>query len=266
MTFPIITLLTDFGARDAYVGVMKGVILSVAPDARVVDLCHETPPHDIAVAAFLLAGAYHYFPRGTVHLVVVDPGVGTERRPVALAAGGHYFVGPDNGIFTLVLQRAGLGVHAVHLTEASYWLPSPSATFHGRDIFAPVAARLAGGQSLNAFGQALDPAHLVRLGDVLARQAHGYIEGAVVHIDHFGNLLTNIPEAWLAEGGPWRVSVAGRQLHGLRRAYGDVAPGETLALIGSGGFLEIAVSQGSAAASLGASRGLPVHVHRISVP
>jgi S-adenosylmethionine hydrolase len=271
----ILTLLTDFGTEDEYVGVMKGIILSIAPDVRLVDLSHQVPPQDIRRAAFLLMNAVPYFPPDTVHLAVVDPGVGTERRPVAVRTPAGTFVGPDNGLFSWVLAGVPEWT-AVEIREPAYQLPLVSSTFHGRDIFAPVAAHLAAGVPLEKLGPRVeDPVWLppprLEISDFVA-------EGEVLYADRFGNLVTSIgylqrsedtPWRWRPPSGPrrfWRLFSAGDagvvvgnvQLRGIRRTYGEAAVGELLALVGSSGFLEIAVRQGSAAAALGAVPGTPV--------
>ena len=259
----IVTLTTDFGLSDSYVGVMKGVILGLAPQVTVVDICHAVPRHDIAAASLVLAGAYRYFAPGTIHVAVVDPGVGTERRPLALEADGRFFVGPDNGLFSGVLARCrDSEVCAVHLTNSVFWLPSPSATFHGRDIFAPVAAHIALGVPLRNLGSDLAVRDLQRLPDVAPRQREGVIEGEVVYVDHFGNLTTNITLESLPRATSVAIEIAGRRISGVSTAYGDVTEGEVLALIGSTGFLEIAVSSGSASQRLGVGKGAPVRVRK----
>lgn len=243
---PIITLLTDFGLRDAYVGAMKGVILTIAPGTTLVDLSHDIPPQDVTAAAFVLSSAWHFFPQGTIHLAVVDPGVGTSRRPLAVSAQGHYFIAPDNGLLSLVL-REEVPFQAVALTNPRYWrIPSPSFTFHGRDVFAPAAAHVARGVPLSALGEPLTD--IVRLSWPLpTRLPGGGLRGEIVYIDHFGNAVTNLPgalvepyhEGWFC-AGPFR-------LRGLSATYADVQRGAPLALIGSHGFLEFAIREGSAA-------------------
>jgi len=270
----ILTLLTDFGTEDEYVGVMKGVILSIAPDVRLVDLSHQVPPQDIRRAALLLMNAVPYFPPDTVHLAVVDPGVGTARRPVAIRTPAGTFVGPDNGLFSWVLARVPEWT-AVEIREPAYRLPLVSSTFHGRDVFAPAAAHLAAGLPLEKLGPRVeDPVWLppprLKIGDFAA-------EGEVLYADRFGNLVTSIgylqreKDAMVlapafGPRGDWRlfsaraagVVVGDVKLRGIRQTYGEAAVGELLALVGSSGFLEIAVRQGSAAAALGAVPGTPV--------
>lgn len=271
---PVLTLLTDFGTEDEYVGVMKGVILSIAPDVRLVDLSHQIPPQDIRRAAFLLMNAVPHFPPNTVHLSVVDPGVGTERRPVAIRTPAGTFVGPDNGLFSWALAKVPDWT-AVEIREPAYRLPLVSSTFHGRDIFAPAAAYLAAGVPLEKLGPRVEdlvwlPPPRLEIGDF-------GVEGEILYADRFGNLVTSIGylewgEDTLAlvtafgprgDGRRFPARVAGvvagnAELLGIRRTYGEVAVGEPLALVGSNGFLEIAVRQGSAAAALGAGPGTPV--------
>jgi hypothetical protein len=256
----VVTLTTDFGLRDPFVGVMKGQILTRFPDARLVDLTHEILAHWPAEAGFWLARSYQYFPAGTVHVAVVDPGVGSARGIAAVQARGHLFLAPDNGLLAPVIESAE---HPVlrRLEERvlrSLGLGTPSATFHGRDIFAPVAAELASGR--------LAPAALgAVVGDLVPSWLEepvvsaGLVQGKVVTIDHFGNLVTNI-DAALLKGVPHAaVRVAGHELP-LRRTYADVRPGEYLALINSFGVLEIARAERSAAEGLGLARGAPVVV------
>ena len=260
-TRPIITLTTDFGARDPYVGIMKGVILQIAPDARLVDLTHEIAPHDVLEGALALEAAAGFFPPGTVHLAVVDPGVGSSRRPVAVAAQGQFFVGPDNGLFSFVLARQGWS--AVCLEAAAYRLPRVSGTFHGRDVFAPAAAHLALGTPLASFGRAVtDP---VLIPWPRARREGEALVGEVVHADRFGNLVTSVKAADLEGLGPSEslvVEVEGKEVVGVVGCYADLPGGGAGALVGSSDRLEISVREGSAAASTGARRGSRVGVRK----
>lgn len=285
----MISLLTDFGTTDAYVGTMKAVILARTPAARLVDLCHEVPPQDVSRAAFLLYTATPYFPPGTVHLAVVDPGVGSGRRPVALATERAFFVGPDNGLFTYATARDPV-IAAVELREADYRLADVSYTFHGRDVFAPAAAHLAAGGRLSDLGPPVSD--LVRLPPFPLEVAGSTIRGEVLHTDRFGNAITSIgPLTWegdtlvlsppvpgfpvpgfspvgtVAGGGgfPLRFSAAGAQirvadqtLHGIHHTYAEVAPGMLLALIGSHGHLEIAANGANAAQALNLRPGNPI--------
>jgi len=250
---PIITLSTDFGTTDGYAGALKGVLLDRIPDVRLVDLSHDLAPGDVAVASHLLARAAPSFPAGTVHLAVVDPGVGTARRGLGLRIGTQLFVGPDNGLFSGVLDTAE-PVTAHALENPSLWLPSVSPVFHGRDVFAPVAAFLARGGALATVGPAVDPHSLVRLAIPSPTRAGDALRGEVVHVDRFGNLVTNLTAP---KGAPATVEVSGRTLP-LSRTYGDVASGALVAVVGSSGRIEISVRDRSAAAHLGAGAGLVV--------
>jgi S-adenosyl-L-methionine hydrolase (adenosine-forming) len=259
-TRPIITLLTDFGSQDSYVGIMKGVMLSLNPEAVLVDLVHEVPPQDTISGAFLLAEAAPYFPPGTIHLAVVDPGVGTLRRALAAKARDQFWVGPDNGLFHLVFQE-GPPPDLVCLENPAYFRESVSRTFQGRDIFAPVAAHLSLGTPLEAFGPPLtDPISFPWPQPEFSPSA---VRGEIVHIDGFGNLVTNIRGGellnWLAER-PHVVILGSLTIPGLTRTYGEAAAGEFLALVGSHGYLEIACAQGNAARRLTVGRGRAVSV------
>ena len=256
---PIITLLTDFGSADVFVGVMKGVILGMAPQVHVVDLTHEVPPQAVAVAAFLLETAWREFPPGTIHLVVVDPGVGSSRRPLAAEGPHGRFVAPDNGVLSPILQAGeATALHA--LTRPEFFRQPVSRTFHGRDIFAPVAAHLANGVSLAALGPPVsDPVRL----DLPRPESlpDGGATGQVLHVDRFGNLITNLPEVlFAAERGVPVVAVAGRLIRGLADSYAQVPAGRPGAIVGSAGTLEVFVPGGSAAATLGVTRGAAVTV------
>ncbi len=253
-----ITLLTDFGTADGYVAAMKGVIASIAPGVPIDDATHEIPPGDVAAGAWALGRYWDLYPEGTIHVAVVDPGVGTARRAVAARIGGRYFVAPDNGILTWVLD-SGAAVEAVEITEHRFLRDVVSATFHGRDVFAPVAAHLAVGARLDELGS---PIHdLVRLDIPRPERTPSGAQGSVIHVDRFGNLITNIPGSWA--GGTAMVLVAGREVGPVRRAYGDVRVGELLALVGSAGVLEISVRDGNAAVTLGVGRGARVQVQGV---
>jgi len=246
----VITLLTDFGRTDSYVAEMKGVVLSRAPDATIVDVTHDVPVGDRAAAQYVLGRVWERFPPGTVHLVVVDPGVGSARRAVAIAAQGRFFVGPDNGVFTPVLAHARVVALSVPAEAAP--------TFHGRDVFAPAAAALAVGTPLDVLGTPVpDP---VRWSPPGPRLEGGDVVGTVLMVDHFGNLITNIPRATVTDGAV--VIVGARAVGSLRQTFADVASGELLAYVGSGGTLEIAVRDGSAADRLGVGRDAVVRVAR----
>jgi S-adenosylmethionine hydrolase len=258
---PTISLLTDFGLQDHYVGAMKGAILCVCPEATLVDLCHEIPAHDVLAGALTLDASFRFFPPGTVFLVVVDPGVGSERRPIAASADGWVFVAPDNGVLTPVLAEHPKA--PVHLLAHTIFRRHPlSAVFHGRDLFGPAAAYLARGLSLSEAGPAIDDP--VRLSLPGARTtADGAIEGTVLRVDRFGNLTTSVRAedvaTLVAEGV--EVVVAGQSLP-LVRTYADVPEGRSCALVGSSGRLEVAVNQGRAHETLGVERGGRVLVRR----
>ncbi|HEV8583856.1 MAG TPA: SAM-dependent chlorinase/fluorinase [Methylomirabilota bacterium] len=252
-------MTTDFGTRDSYVAAMKGVILAIAGAARLVDVTHDVAAHDVTEAALALEAVVPFFPSGAVHLAVVDPGVGTDRRGLAVAAGDAFFVGPDNGIFTPVLE--GPDWRAFELTAPKYRLPEVSRTFHGRDVFAPAAAHLALGLSPERLGPRVDDP--VRLHWPTVREAHGAVAGTVLHVDRFGNLVTSVRAETFAAFGPVTVRIAGRALPFVG-TYGDLTEGQAGALVGGSGRLEIAVREGSAAARLKARRGTPVVVSRLS--
>lgn len=260
---PVVALLTDFGLLDPYAGAMKGAILSACPEATIVDVTHEVPAHDVAAGALALDAAYRCFPEGTVFAVVVDPGVGSGRRPIAARAGRWLFVGPDNGLLTYVLEADPAAV--VRLIANPRLAREPtSSVFHGRDVFGPVAARLAGGLALEDVGPPVtDPVRLAQ--PPKTRTDEGW-SGAVLHVDRFGNLTTNLVEADLAAlggGDPGALEVClGPEVLPLVRSYSDVAPGRACALVGSSGRLEIAVRLGRAEALAGAGRGARVLVRR----
>jgi S-adenosylmethionine hydrolase len=244
----MITLLSDFGLQDIYVGVMKGAIARVNPNLTVIDLTHNIGPQNLAAARFCLLNAYPHFPEGTVHVAVVDPGVGSERRAVAIEVAGGYLVGPDNGIFSGILSQIPANA-AVELSNCAYWRsPSVSTTFHGRDIFAPVGAYLASGTPLQRLGPAIDPATLVSLPlPELETTATG-LKGCIQYLDRFGNAIANIPAAAVADQS-WTVAIANRLIRS-GTTYSDVCVGELIALIGSHGWVEIAVNGGSAQSEL----------------
>ena len=244
----LITLTTDFGTEDGNVGVMKGVIYGINPYASIVDLSHDIAPQDIAAAAYVLRRAYGYFPQGTIHVVVVDPGVGSERRAIAVQAANALFVAPDNGVLTHILQefrQRGEKTRIINLTEPAYWLPQISNVFHGRDIFAPVAAHLSLGVEITALGKEIDD--VVMLSPLQLEIRQGKISGQVAHIDHFGNLLTNIPQSDLMSLGEWvTIRVAEREIRGLSNTFAHGQTGELIAYIDSSSHLAIAVVNGNA--------------------
>lgn len=254
---PIITLTTDFGLTDSYVAAMKGVIASIAPQATVIDISHQIAPQNVRQAAYVLATALPYFPPGTVHVAIVDPGVGSTRRPMAARIGSYYLVGPDNGVFTYALP-AGQPAVCVHLNNPAYWLSQVSRTFHGRDIFAAIAAHLVNGVPLHALGAPLDDPVLFEV-QPPQREPDGSLRGQIIHVDRFGNLISNIPGDWLA-GRLWTVRIAGQPIASPSLTYVEAAPGQLLALVSSDGTLEVALRDGSAAARLGVAAGEPILV------
>ncbi len=258
MPDPIITLTSDFGTADYLVGAMKGVILSINPAARIVDINHHVPPFDILSGALAIANACTYFPPRTIHVVVVDPGVGTERRPVLVSAQNQYFIAPDNGVLSLILGRESSSVR--HITAEHYFLNPVSPTFHGRDIFAPTAAWLSKHWQAEAFGEEI--MDYVRFAMPKAKFTGQSIKGVVLQVDAFGNLMTNltaedIPEAIVASG-TLSLSINGKEIKKLGHTFASGEPGEPIAVFGSSGFLEVVVNRGSAARTLGAKRGAEV--------
>lgn len=241
----IITLLTDFGTADGYVGEMKGVILSAIPDAMIVDISHALAPQDVDAARLTVARVWRKFPRGTIHVVVVDPGVGTERTALAVEVDGRLLVGPDNGVLSPALITPGARTVALAIP------PDAAPTFHGRDVFAPAAAALARGRSVDSMGQPYAGA-IIRRTPEPRRVESGHIAGEVILIDRFGNAVTN-----LVGRRDMVVEVGGLELP-ISRTYADAAPGQPLALVGSAGLIEIAVRDGSAAADLQLTRGMAI--------
>jgi S-adenosyl-L-methionine hydrolase (adenosine-forming) len=243
----IITLTTDFGLSDHFVGVMKGVILSIAPQAQMVDLAHGIPAHDILAGALSLEASYNYFPEGTIHVAVVDPGVGSERSAIAVKTERYYFIAPDNGLLDLVL-RAEKPQKIVKLTNPKYRLSSVSATFHGRDIFAPAAAHVASGVPLEAMGELTG--ELTHLPIPAPKRIGEALEIHVLCADHFGNLITDLTRSeydrWNQEGRKVSISCGKLEIHGVSCTYAQVPQGQALAYFGSGGRLEIAVREGRA--------------------
>ena len=262
-TAPVIALLTDFGVEDGYVGVMKGVMQGIAPGAQFLDLTHHIAPQQVAQGAWLLSTHYRYFPKGTIFLCVVDPGVGSERRAVALHAGDWLFVGPDNGLFTFILAEQTLH-QAVALMSPEYRLSTVSTTFHGRDIFAPAAAHLAHGVALDQLGPGLESSSLHRLESLLATRQGREIQAIVVHVDHFGNLVTSLPMQLIPEffSAPevvlefpeLGVRVSERRTTFSLSAESQVQQGAFM-LADSSGYLLVAIQNGNAAQTLGVKRG-----------
>lgn len=251
----IITLLTDFGTRDGYLAVMKGVILGIAPRVQIVDITHEVAPQDVREGSFTLARCAPWFPPGSVHVAVVDPGVGSARRALAARLGDRFFVTPDNGLISLVYQQAvqnNAGVEMVQLDRPQFWLPQVSRSFHGRDVFAPVAAHLVNGAALNELGSPLNDPVLLPIAQPVPTST-GW-RGEVIHIDHFGNLACNLRRQHLAGLVQPVLQAAGRSAP-LVQAYADAQPGELAALLDSAGWLSLAVVNGSAAQWLGVKPG-----------
>ena len=264
-----ICFLSDFGLKDGYVGVVKGVVLSIQPAVQVIDLSHAVPPGDIRAGAFILMTSVPYFPEGTIHLAVVDPGVGTERAGVAVKAGAYHFVGPDNGVLSWALrqldteqqlvEQAGTlhlpaGMSAVQLAESRFWRPTLSATFHGRDVFGPVAAHLAAGVPMAELGPSIQSIRAVPF--PMPVRSGGELRGEVIHVDHFGNLITNLRPAHVPPRAAIRVG--GRSLAGLSPHYQQVD--QLIALVDSSGLIEVAAPNGSAARLLGLDVGAIVTV------
>jgi S-adenosyl-L-methionine hydrolase (adenosine-forming) len=255
----IITLTTDYGARDSFTASVKGVILKINPQAQIIDISNEITPQDVWEAAYVLKSAYSHFPKGTIHLAVVDPGVGSGRRPIIAVTESFYFVGPDNGLFSLVYNDAErLRVH--HITSTHYFLPNPGPTFHGRDIFAPVAGWITKGIPSGNFGEEITD--FARLNVPAPKVGANGVDGRVVHIDRFGNIITDIlykdVQPLLAAGneaGAVGISIAGREIKGLKRFYAEAAPGEPGAIFNSSGALEIFLFKQNARTALSVKRG-----------
>jgi S-adenosyl-L-methionine hydrolase (adenosine-forming) len=261
LTMSIITLLTDFGTHDAYVGVMKGVILSINPSAVVIDVCHDVDPQDLIGAAYLITSVYRYFPQGTIHIVVVDPGVGGDRSIAAVKLAGHIFLTPDNGVLTLLMDENDIDA-IVRVENPRYFLNEVSHTFHGRDIFAPVASHLSMGVSINQLGGSLISKDLVHLSipkPYLLEKDE--LIGSIISIDHFGNCISNIDENRIKEfiqtdpEKTLEIKVDTTVIKSLSQSYMNAAPEDPVAVIGSFGFLEIAINCGNASRRLKVSKG-----------
>ncbi len=255
----IVTFTTDFGLTDHYAGTMKGVVLSVAPNAQLVDISHSVPAFNVFAGSLILGQAYPYFPAGTVHVAVVDPGVGSARRPILVAAAGQFFLGPDNGLFSQVYEREESFI-VRHITAEQFFLHPVSQTFHGRDIFARVAGYLASGRDAHEFGSSIED--YVRIAVTAAESlTDGTIRGKTLAVDHFGSLITNIRSADLAHlaarGETW-IRIGGRVVGGLRSNYAEANGGEVFGIIGSSGYLEISANRASAAEILGVGGGAEV--------
>lgn len=257
----IVTLTTDFGIGDFGAGLMPGVIWKIAPDARIVTLTHAIPPQDILAAQVILGNTFSYFPDGTVHVAVVDPGVGTQRRAIAARIGSQFFVGPDNGLITPLLEQAEANrwtVEIYHTNRPAYWLPVVSHIFHGRDIFAPVAGHLARGVPLAELGDRInDPVRASIPSPVMVESGW---RGQVIQIDHFGNLSVNIQRGHLEGAGALQILINNAVIPGLSRTFGDGKPGDLIAMIDSSNRLSICVVNGSAAERLNAHPGNVVEI------
>ena len=256
---PVITLTTDFGIQDHYVGAMKAVLISISENARLIDISHQIPPQDIMAGAWVVRNSAMLFPPGSVHLVVVDPGVGTRRKPIAIRIEDQYFVGPDNGIFSLITDQ--YEYEGVELTNRDFWREDPSSTFHGRDIFAPVAAHLANGVTLGELGRPIEKLQTYRWAVPISDKDG--VQGWVVHIDHFGNLISNIPESMIREAGDdasIKIYVGNTIFKTIVSTFGDVPDGEPAAYVGSSGMLEIAINKGDAREMLGVEKGAQISI------
>lgn len=263
-THPIITLTTDFGIDDIYVGVMKGVMLSINPACAIVDITHAVAPQDIAAGALALESACPYFPAGAIHVAIVDPGVGGSRRALVAETERSLFVGPDNGIFSFALSTPGLKA-VYELTAKDYFLPDVSATFHGRDIFAPVAAYLSKGMQPERMGRRIDDPVILPQAVPVMREA-GILEGCIVHIDRFGNLITNVSRDMLTgfvREARIRAACKGSSITKILPSYAAAQEGELFCVIGSSGCLEISLKNSSAAACIGACRGDSIVLNKI---
>ena len=260
---PIITLTTDFGSSDHFVGAMKGVILDILPEARIVDICHSVQAFDVLDGALTISQAYSYFPNRTIHVVIVDPGVGTARRPILASSDKYHFVAPDNGVLSLVYAREQR-MHVRHITSEHYFLQPVSNTFHGRDIFAPVAAYLAKEVDSMKFGDEVED--YVRFSAPKPKAVdQNRVRGVVLKVDRFGNLITNItpqdaPLLFAGEGKAFKIVVGSCEITEIHRAYAEGAPGEVMGVLGSMGFLEIAANRGAAAQLTGAGKGTDVTI------
>jgi len=262
----IITILSDFGGDDEYVGVMKGVILSICPSVSIVDITHQIDPQDIVQAAYLIPASYRFFPEGTVHLIVVDPGVGGQRDILALAHAGHVFIAPDNGVLTLLMNREKSDT-IVRIHNADYFLKPVSATFHGRDIFAAIGAHIVNGTGLEDLGTKIDIENIVQLEELNCRLSEsGELVGKIISIDRFGNLITNIDSNSLTRlrqneaENRLQIRISTHVISDLADTYASAAPNSPLALIGSRNYLEIVVNCGSAERHFKAQKGDAVRV------
>ena len=260
---PIITLTTDFGTADSFVGTMKGVILDIVPEAEIVDITHSVQAFDVLDGALAIAQAYSYFPNGTVHVVVVDPGVGTDRRPILASSDGYHFVAPDNGVLSMVYAREER-VHVRHISSDHYFRQPVSNTFHGRDIFAPVAAWLAKAVDSHKFGEEISD--YVRFAAPKPKAVEKTrMRAVVLKVDRFGNLITNItpadaPMLFSATPAAFKITVGTREITEIQKTYAEGAPGEVFGILGSMGYLEIAANRAAAAQITGAGKGSEVSI------
>jgi len=259
MPQPILTLTTDFGLADHYVGTMKGVILGICPRAKIVDISHDVRPFEIGEGAYMVAQTHRYFPPKTVHVVVVDPGVGTARRPILMEAAGQYFVAPDNGVLAMIYSREK---HKIRLiSNDRYFLKPVSRTFHGRDVFAPAAAHLAAGVAASSMGKLIQD-YLRPVFEKPQRTGKRTWSGRILKIDRFGNIVTNFHVDDFAglEQRDFAMVVGPHQIGVLARHYAECGPGELFAIVGSSGYLEVSVNQGSAARKIGCETGAPAEL------
>jgi S-adenosyl-L-methionine hydrolase (adenosine-forming) len=258
---PIITLTTDFGTNDHFVGAMKGVILDIVPEAAIVDISHAVQPYDVLDGALAISQAYSYFPTGTVHVVVVDPGVGTTRRPIIATSDGYHFVAPDNGVLSMVYAREER-IHVRHITSEHYFRQPVSQTFHGRDVFAPVGAYLAKQVDSHKFGEEIED--FVKFAAPRPKPiGENRVRAVVLKVDRFGNLITNvtpqdIPALFTAKPAAFKITVGSKEITEIHSTFAEGAPGEVFGVLGSMGYLEIAANRASAAQLTGAVKGSEV--------
>jgi S-adenosyl-L-methionine hydrolase (adenosine-forming) len=259
---PVITLTTDFGLNDHFVGAMKGVIVDIVPDVQIVDISHAVQAYDVLDGALAISQAYSYFPNGTIHVVVVDPGVGTARRPILATSDGYHFVAPDNGVLSMVYAKEER-MHVRHISSEHYFRQPISNTFHGRDIFAPVAAYLAKLVDTHKFGDEIED--YVRFAAPRPKPAgENRLRAVVLKVDRFGNLITNVtPQdapALFAESATFKITVGTREITDIRQNFAEGAPGEVFAILGSMGYLEIVANRAAAAQITGAGKGSEVSI------
>jgi hypothetical protein len=260
---PLITLTTDFGLNDHFVGTIKGVILDIAPEAEIVDICHAVQAFDVLDGALAIAQAYSYFPNGTIHLVVVDPGVGTARRPILLSTGRHYFVAPDNGVLSLIYSHAER-IQVRHIVAEHYYRQPVSSTFHARDVFAPVVAYLAKGVEAAKFGEEITD--FVRFNAPKPKPVDGQtLRGVVLRVDRFGNIVTNftpqdVPALFQANPPAFKIRVGKHEITEIHANYTEGAPNQVFGILGSMGYLEISANRAAAAQIIGAGKGSEVSI------